>query len=126
MINRMNNTGIYVDDGDKAYDFYANKLGFKVLQDKKLGDSGRFLMVVPQGGGSALIVVTPMPGMVDAQVGVQTPIVWETDDIQATYEELTAKGVEFPQAPTQQFWGGFEATLKDSAGNLFKLLQMKA
>lgn len=126
MINRMNNTGIYVDDGDKAYDFYANKLGFKVLQDKKLGDSGRFLMVVPQGGGSALIVVTPMPGMVDAQVGVQTPIIWETDDIQATYEELTAKGVEFPQAPTQQFWGGFEATLKDSAGNLFKLLQMKA
>ena len=126
MINRMNNTGIYVDDGDKAYEFYANKLGFKVLQDKKLGDSGRFLMVVPQGGGSALIVVTPMPGMVDAQVGVQTPIIWETDDIRATYEELTAKGVEFPQAPTQQFWGGFESTFKDSAGNLFKLLEMKA
>ncbi|MHB9144527.1 MAG: VOC family protein [Symbiobacteriia bacterium] len=126
MINRMNNTGIYVDDGDKAFDFYANKLGFKVLQDKKIGDSGRFLMVVPQGGGSALIVVTPTSWNVDAQVGVQTAIVWETDDLQATYEELSAKGVEFPQPPTQQFWGGFEATFKDPAGNLFKVLQMKA
>lgn len=124
MINRMNTTSVWVDDGDKAYDFYANKLGFKVLRDQKMGDSGRFLMVVPQGGGTTLMVLTPMPG-VDAQVGVQTPIVWETDDIQATYEDLNAKGVEFPQAPTQQFWGGFEATFKDSAGNLFKLLQMK-
>lgn len=43
-----------------------------------------------------------------------------------TYEDLNAKGVEFPQEPTQQFWGGFEATFKDPAGNLFKLLQMKA
>jgi uncharacterized glyoxalase superfamily protein PhnB len=71
-------------------------------------------------------IFTPMPGWVDPQVGGQTPIVWETDDIQATFEDLNAKGVEFPQEPTQQFWGGLEATFKDSAGNLFKLLQMKA
>lgn len=125
MISRMNNTAVWVDDGDKAYDFYANKLGFKVLQDKKVGESGRFLMVVPQGGGTALIACTPMPGW-PAQVGVQTSIVWETEDIHATYEDLNAKGVEFPQEPTQQFWGGLESTFKDSAGNLFKLLQMKA
>jgi uncharacterized glyoxalase superfamily protein PhnB len=126
MITRMNTTGVWVDDGEKAYDFYANKLGFKVLMDKKLGEGGRFLMVAPQGGGTPLMVTTVMPGMVDAHVGVQTPIVWESDDIHATYEDLNAKGVEFPQAPTQQFWGGFEATFKDSAGNLFKLLQTKA
>lgn len=126
MINRMNATGVWVNDGDKAYDFYANKLGFKVLRDQKVGESGRFIMVVPHGGGTALMLTTPMPGMVDAQVGGQTPIAWETDDLQATYEELSAKGVEFTQKPTQQFWGGLESTFKDPAGNLFKLLQMKA
>lgn len=126
MIDRMNTTGIYVDDGEKAYDFYANKLGFTVLMDKKIGDEGRFLMVVPQGGGTPMMVTTLMPGMDDAQVGVQTTIVWETDDILSTYEELRAKGVEFPQEPTQQFWGGYESTFKDSAGNRFKLLQTKA
>lgn len=126
MIDRMNSTSVWVDDGDKAYEFYVTKLGFKVLQDKKLGENGRFLRVMPQGGGTALMVLTPMPGMVDAQVGVQTPIVWETEDLQSTYEELNAKGVEFTQEPTQQFWGGLESTFKDAAGNLFKLLQMRA
>lgn len=126
MINRMNSTSVWVDDGEKAYDFYANKLGFKVLQDKKLGENGRFIRLIPPGGGTALMVITPMPGMTEAQVGVQTPIVWETDDLQETYEALRAKGVEFPQAPTQQFWGGLESTFKDPAGNLYKLLQLKA
>ncbi len=126
MINMMNSTGVWVDDGDKAYDFYVNKLGFKVLQDQKIGESGRFIRVIPPGGGTALMLTTPMPGMGDVKVGGQTPIAWETDDIQATYENLRAKGVEFTQAPTQQFWGGFEATFKDPAGHLFKLLQMKA
>jgi catechol 2,3-dioxygenase-like lactoylglutathione lyase family enzyme len=126
MINRMNCTGVWINDGEKAYDFYANKLGFKVTQDKKFGEGGRFFMVLPPGGGAQLNVCTPAPGMAGAQVGVQTPIVWETDDINATYEDLRAKGVEFPQPPTQQFWGGFEATFKDPDGNLFKLLQLSA
>jgi uncharacterized glyoxalase superfamily protein PhnB len=30
---------------------------------------------------------------------------------------------EFPEPPTQQFWGGFQASFKDPAGNLFKLIQ---
>jgi catechol 2,3-dioxygenase-like lactoylglutathione lyase family enzyme len=126
MINRMNCTGVWINDGEKAYDFYANKLGFKVTQDKQFGGGGRFLMVVPPDGGAQLTIATPAPGMASAQVGVQTPIVWETDDIDATYADLRAKGVEFPQPPTQQFWGGFEATFKDPDGNLFKLLQMRA
>lgn len=123
MITRMNNTAVWVNDGDKAYDFYANKLGFTVTQDKQF-EWGRFLMVAPPGGGTQLIVTTPPPGMTGVQVGVDTPIVWETDDIDSTYEDLRAKGVEFPEPPTQQFWGGFQAAFKDSAGNLFKLIQV--
>ena len=123
MITRMSTTAVLVDDGDKAYDFYADKLGFKVTQDRQFDGGGRFLMVVPPGGGTQLIVMTPVPGMAGGQAGVETPIVWETDDINATYEDLRAKGVEFPEPPTQQFWGGFQAAFKDSAGNLFKLIQ---
>lgn len=123
VISRMSTTAVLVNDGDDAYDFYANKLGFKVMQDRKLDGGARFLMVVPQGGGTQLIVMTPIPGVTGGEVGVETPIVWETDDIHATYEDLRAKGVEFPEPPTQQFWGGFQAAFKDSAGNLFKLIQ---
>ncbi len=123
MISRMSTTAVWVDDGDKAYDFYANKLGFTVTQDKKFDGGGRMLMVLPPGGGTQLILMTPLPGMTGVQVGVETPIVWETEDMDSTYEDLRAKGVEFPEPPAQQFWGGFQAAFKDSAGNLFKLIQ---
>lgn len=126
MITRMNNTSVWINDGDKAHDFWANKLGFKVLQDMPLGEGGRFLMVSPPGGGTNLIITTPFPGAPNVQVGGPTPIVWETDDMEATYEELRAKGVEFPEPPTQQFWGGFQATFKDPDGNTYKLIQPKA
>lgn len=123
MITRMSTTAVWVDDAEQAYDFYANKLGFKVTLDKKFDGGGRMLMVVPPGGGTQLMVATPLPGMAGVQVGGETPIVWETDDMDATYEDLRAKGVEFTEPPAQQFWGGFQAAFKDSAGNLYKLIQ---
>jgi predicted enzyme related to lactoylglutathione lyase len=48
--------------------------------------------------------------------------VLETADIRKTYEELTAKGVEFSQPPTERFYG-IEALFKDNSGNWFSLTQ---
>jgi uncharacterized glyoxalase superfamily protein PhnB len=58
-----------------------------------------------------------------AQVGVRTNIAFETNDIQATYEALKAKGVEFSQPPTKQPWGGVQAFFSDADGNVFQLNQ---
>jgi uncharacterized glyoxalase superfamily protein PhnB len=59
----------------------------------------------------------------DAPVGGFTRISFVTDDVQATYEELSAKGVNFIQKPTQMFWGGIEAQFADPDGNIFLLDQ---
>jgi predicted enzyme related to lactoylglutathione lyase len=48
--------------------------------------------------------------------------VLETADIRKTYEELSAKGVEFSQPPTERFYG-IEALFKDNSGNWFSLTQ---
>ena len=48
--------------------------------------------------------------------------VFKTDDCQKTYDELVAKGVEFTQPPTEQFYG-IEALGKDNSGNWFSLTQ---
>ena len=50
--------------------------------------------------------------------------VFECNDLLATYEELSAKGVEFTKPPTQEFYG-FEALFKDDSGNWFSLGQKK-
>jgi uncharacterized glyoxalase superfamily protein PhnB len=124
MIQSVQFTGVWVSDNDKAYDFYVDKLGFQVVQNRQLGQDFRFLLVVPPGGGTGLTVCKPMPGM-PAQVGVPTTIAFMTDDMQGTYEELQAKGVKFTQPPTQAFWGGLEATFVDPDGNSFMLHQME-
>lgn len=124
MIKSVQFTGVWVNDDDKAYDFYVDKLGFQVEQNRRLGNDFRFLLVVPPGGGAGLTVCKPMPGM-NVRVGVDTTIAFVTEDIQGTYEELRAKGVEFTQPPTQAFWGGVEATFVDPDGNVFMLHQME-
>lgn len=45
-------------------------------------------------------------------------IVFQTDDVRKTYEELKAKGVEFTQEPKTEPWGT-SAMFKDSEGNVF-------
>ena len=123
MITSVHFTGVWISDSDRAYDFYVNKLGFTVAQDRNLGGGNRFLMVVPPGGGAALTVCKPMPGMADVRIGGMTTIAFNCDDVQATYEELTAKGVQFPKPPAKAPWGGLEATFVDPDGNAFMLHQ---
>ena len=44
------------------------------------------------------------------------------DDVQATYEELRGRGVEFTQEPTQQPYG-LDAGFRDPSGNHFRMIQ---
>jgi predicted enzyme related to lactoylglutathione lyase len=54
--------------------------------------------------------------------GVMGCGVLETDDCQATYEELKGRGVRFRNPPTQRPYG-LEAVLQDDSGNWFSLVQ---
>jgi catechol 2,3-dioxygenase-like lactoylglutathione lyase family enzyme len=119
---RMRFTSVYTNDEDRAIDFYVNKMGFELMMDNPTNFGGRFLAFQPPGGGTWLVMSRPIPGM-PAQVGGMTRISFEVDDVEATYEALKAKGVEFPQAPTRRFWGGVEAQFKDPDGNIFMLQQ---
>lgn len=46
MVTKLSHTSIYVNDQDKAYDFYVNKLGFKVNADAKMENGFRWLMSI--------------------------------------------------------------------------------
>jgi predicted enzyme related to lactoylglutathione lyase len=48
--------------------------------------------------------------------------VFNTDDCQATYDELKGRGVEFLSPPTDRFYG-IEALFKDNSGNWVSLTQ---
>jgi predicted enzyme related to lactoylglutathione lyase len=54
------------------------------------------------------------------RIGTFQPISFWSDNVQKTYEELKAKGVEFVQPPKTEPWGT-SAIFKDPDGNTFVL-----
>lgn len=120
MITKIRYVSITVTDLDQAMDFYGSKLGFRVLVEMPLPGNNRFVMVAPSEGGSNLVFSLPLPGRSHTP---STSISFETEDVQATYEQLNAKGVEFPRPPAKTPWGGVEAQFVDPFGNSFLLQQ---
>lgn len=132
MITRLSHTSIFVLNQDSAYDFYTNKLGFKVVDDLPMGKDARWLTVsAPEQPDLEITLFPIIVGKMYPAETANTLIdlvktgkfgvgVFECTDIYATYEELKAKGVEFTKAPTQEFYG-IEAQFKDDSGNWFSL-----
>jgi predicted enzyme related to lactoylglutathione lyase len=116
---------IYVADQDRALAFYTQKLGFDVLTDAPMGEEmggGRWIAVGPKGAQTHFVLYTP-PGLED-RVGGLSNVVFASDDIRATAEDLESKGVEFTQEPSEQPWGWW-AQFRDSEGNEFGLTQSR-
>jgi catechol 2,3-dioxygenase-like lactoylglutathione lyase family enzyme len=134
MIDRMNHTTIFVLDQESAKDFYVNKLGFELKTDAQMDNGFRWLTVAPKGMPDFEIVLmaTDGTGSVEAESGEKIRElvkagklgagVFTTPDLQKTYEELVAKGVNFKKPPKKEFYG-FEAVFQDDSGNWFSLNQ---
>ena len=135
MITKMSHTSLFVSDQNKAYDFYVNKLGFKVNTDAKMDNGFRWLTVTAPDQPELEIVLFPATEKVNGldeetrdalkillDKGVMGAGVFYTPDCRATYEELKAKGVEFKSEPKEQFYG-IEAVVTDGCGNWFSMTQ---
>ncbi|MBS1492123.1 MAG: VOC family protein [Bacteroidetes bacterium] len=135
MISKMSHQCIFVLNQDNAYDFYVNKLGFKVVTDAKF-DKGRWLTVCPKGmDGFEIVLMEANEGMMfdkasaEAMQGLLKSgkmggASYECDDIYATYEEMKAKGVVFSKVPTKEFYG-VAAVFVDDSGNWASLTEKK-
>jgi len=135
MIQRFSHATLFVTDQDESKDFYVNKLGFEVRMDSAMGPF-RWLTVGPKGQPDFQIILMKlapfgrmsaenaeaMKGLIKA--GLVAAGVFETADCRQTYEELSARGVEFPSPPEEKFYG-IEAVFQDPSGNRFSLTQRK-
>ena len=134
MIRRMSHATVFVANQDEALKFYRDKLGFEVRTDAKVSDEFRWLTVGPKGQPDfEIVLMEPKPGMLmdqetSAQLrsimakGVLGAGVFNTENCQATYEELKGRGVEFISEPAERPYG-IEAIFKDNSGNWFSLTQ---
>jgi predicted enzyme related to lactoylglutathione lyase len=136
MITKLSHATFYVLEHAKAQDFYVNKLGFEVRTDATMDGGFRWLTVGPKSQPDVEIVLYEVKaGMaLDEETaghlravlekGKMGAAVFEADDCQKTYEELSRKGVRFLQPPQEQPYG-VEALFTDGCGNWFSLTQHK-
>lgn len=131
MITKLSHACFYVLDQDSAKQFYTEKLGFTVGTDFSM-ENFRWLTVNPPDQPDLEIVLADCSMGHDEQTtaqlrelvakGAMGTGVLTTDDVQKTYEELSAKGVVFTQEPAERPYG-VEAIFRDDSGNWFSLTQ---
>ena len=113
-ITHVHSAGIHVKDQDAALDFYVNKLGWEVRIDQVVSEDYRYLTVAPKGA-QAQVALMKDDGTDKHWSGISLV----ADDLDATYAELSAKGVEFTMPVTEMPWGDKGAEIVDLDGNKF-------
>lgn len=144
MITKFSHNTLFVTSQEKAYDFYINKLGFKVNTDADMGNGYRWLTINPPEQPEVEFILTEIlhesiaktnsPDGLDEESrnafrvllekGILGAGVMYTTNCHATYEELKSKGVKFKSAPKEQPFG-IEAVMFDGVGNWFSITQPK-
>jgi catechol 2,3-dioxygenase-like lactoylglutathione lyase family enzyme len=138
MLKQLTNTQVWVHDQDEALAFYTEKLGLELREDVTVPELGNFrwLSVGVPGQQDVAITLMAIPGppVFDAETqdaiktlvakGVASGLFFATDDVQATYEELKGRGVEFSQEPTEQPYG-VDAGFRDPSGNQMRVAQRR-
>lgn len=111
--------GIYVDDMDKAVEFYCKKLGFK---EAERYDDGCIVRLENEGP-PVILEKVEKAGRIEYPGHSQVVLGVETDNIEKTSEELKGKGVEFLHDKPQAFVAGHVMAMRDPSGNVLELLQ---
>ncbi|HZA86098.1 MAG TPA: VOC family protein [Acidimicrobiales bacterium] len=133
---RIANAQFWVHDQDEALAFYTRTLGWELRADVTIDDwNFRWLVVGPVGQHDVGLVLMPIPRspLLDddssrqlaelVAKGAGGTLFLETDDCQASFDELRARGVEFNDPPTPQPYG-IDTSFRDPSGNSVRLTQV--
>ncbi|GAB2766943.1 VOC family protein [Amycolatopsis magusensis] len=124
------------DDPDAALTFYRDILGFEVRNDVGY-DGMRWITVGPPGQPSTAIVLHPPavdPGITEDErrtivemmaKGTYAGLVLATKDVDETFAKLQDSTAEVVQEPTDQPYGIRDCAVRDPAGNLLRIQEVK-
>ena len=90
---------LLVHDYDEAIDFYVNKLNFELVEDTKMSDTKRWVLIKPRGKGQASLLLAKAANQeqstaVGNQSGGRVFLFLQTDDLDRDYKNLTSNQIE--------------------------------
>ena len=122
-------TTVYVDDQEKALRFYTDVLGLVKKADFRQGPFRWLTVASPEDpdGTELQLALNNNPAAKTYQQAMfqqsQPAAMFFTDDVQADYERMKARGAEFTMPPTD-VTGSKIAILSDTCGNLIQVTQL--
>lgn len=118
---------IVVKDYDEAIEFYTSKLNFALLEDTRLNEEKRWVLVSPPGSdGCSLLLAKAANDEQKSRIGNQTGgrvfLFLNTDNFERDYQSLISKGVNIIRKPSVEPYGTV-AVFEDLYGNLWDLIE---
>lgn len=118
---------LLVDDYDKAIAFYVGKLGFHLMEDTRLSDEKRWVVVAPnQNGGASLLLGKASNEQqrkcVGNQSGGRVFLFLYTDDFDQDYQRLIDQRIKIIRPPVEAPYGRV-VVFEDLYGNHWDLIE---
>ena len=120
---------LVVNDYDEAIQFYTKKLNFILLEDTKLSETKRWVMVKPAGDGNCCLLLAQaatdeQKSRIGNQTGGRVFLFLYTDDFWRDYNNMLEQKINFVRLPVNEPYGTV-AVFEDLYGNLWDLIQPK-
>jgi catechol 2,3-dioxygenase-like lactoylglutathione lyase family enzyme len=129
MNQHITHLALVVDDYDEAIRFYVEKLHFSLVEDTKMSEAKRWVLVSPPGAKECCLLLAKATNeeqktRVGNQTGGRVFLFLSTDDFWRDHKQMKEDGIEFVREPLQESYGTV-AVFKDLYGNLWDLIEHK-
>jgi catechol 2,3-dioxygenase-like lactoylglutathione lyase family enzyme len=130
MKQRLAHIAIVVNDYDEAIKFYTGKLHFDLIEDTRLSETKRWVLVKPKGGNSCCLLLAKAANeeqrsRVGNQTGGRVFLFLHTDNFERDYQNLLDHQIEIVRQPQREEYGTV-AVFKDLYGNLWDMIEPAA
>ena len=124
---RIGHIALVVKEYDEAIQFYTQKLNFRVIEDTRLTETKRWVLIAPPGAKECCLLLAKagdekQRNSIGNQTGGRVFLFLYTDNFQKDYGEMVERGINFIRLPTEEEYGTV-AVFEDLYGNLWDLIQ---
>ena len=117
---------VLVHDYDEAIAFFTGSLGFKLVEDRALSETKRWVIVSPGEGGANLLLAKAANDEQQAAIGLQgggrVAFFLHTTNLEQEVARMAAAGVMFLESPRQEAYGKV-VVFRDLSGNKWDLIE---
>ena len=121
---------LLVRDYDEAIDWFTDRLGFGLIEDTRISETKRWVVVAPPGAREAGLLLASATtdeqrAAVGRQGGGRVFLFLHTDDFDRDHEAWRARGVRFVEEPREETYGRV-VVFEDLYGNRWDLIEPRS